>query len=245
MRIALALFASTSLIFMTGTAMAQEAIVSAPEEQTAVSSATPPTEQMPVAVPQQVSDFTVASSGQIASGRIFKEQQINLTTEPVAEIDFSVTHNKTGLYGYVWVAESLVGRPQDRERDFQFGKDTPLNPSGDVIYRAEIAYFEFEGPDEYRLRNRLTYPIGKKLTGTATFDVMRGQLDTEVLNTGISYAADRWSVSGNLAYDRAFDATGISGDLGWKPFANQPFRIILSGFTGNRDSGAIIKVKIW
>lgn len=187
-------------------------------------------------------DFTVASTGLIADGRNFNEQQFVLSDEPVLEVDITVTHVPTGIYGYAWRAQPFANVYDYHETDLQVGKNTPY---GKFTVQTELGYFEFAGKDEWRIRNSLTRPIGQGLTGSVTFDVMRGGLDTEVLKASVSRSGDRWSVSGNLSYDRAFDATGVSGELGYKPFADRSFRIIANGFAGNRGEGALVKVQLW
>lgn len=259
------IFASTAVLVMSIAASAtagetQSVIANDPAVSAPVITASPVAKQIVVAdaaaaaqvgvesheapavpAPPSGDGITVSFSANVSSGRIFQEQQFVLTRHPVTEVDFTVSFDN-GWYVDLWHAESLAGRFKDRETDLDVGKDTKL---GAYTLRLDVGYFEFAGPDEWRGRIKLSRPVSDHCGVDAYVDVMRGQLDTEVVRAGLVCTSKHWSVDMGPAYDHAFNALGVEYTVGWKLFADKPIRVFVKGFVGNRGEEAIVGMDIF
>ena len=142
--------------------------------------ATTPTPQTP-AIQAPVTpnpEWTVHSTlDPFVSGRVFQEQGITYTTHAVWLADALVCKDSIGC-GYIFAAESLTGRWQDREEDFILFRDFSL---GKTTIELNTGFLELVGKGDFRERVVLSHPLFKDCVGNVYGDIMRGGFKSDVV----------------------------------------------------------------
>ena len=190
---------------------------------------------------EPTSNVSFDASITVADGRIFQDQRLVLSHDPVTEISANLTVGDV-TFG-LWHAESLVGRRDDRETDLT--ASMPLGDVGDVSVSGQVGVYFIPGFDPvYEAKLTLSRDLGHGCGADLSAEIMRDGFVDEVLRGQVScelQISERVSVdltpSVSLSdYGGGFSFGGEAG-LSYRLTNHLGIRGFVEGFTSSIGSG--------
>lgn len=183
---------------------------------------------------------SLSVSTSIESGRIFQDQAFNLTDRPVGVVDFTFTHEPTGVFIDFWAANN--GHSEDREEDVIVGITR-----GPVTL--QVGWYELPGPEVWDFKLAVSVPLTDRVTFSGYAEVMRGGFVDEIVHGDLTYAGsfgNRWNydLSAGMSYATSTATTSVTYEAGVSyGFENgATVRAFVKGYTASIDTATIVGV---
>lgn len=203
-----------------------------------------PAGHQPEAAPvSEASGNAVALEGSVtvADGRIFQDQRLDFSSDPVTELSVNATYRGWTLG--IWHAESLIGKKSDRETDFTLSR-TILEASGFSV-SGQIGVYIIPGLDPvYEAKVTVAHRVGARCEAALSAEIMRDGFVDEVLRGQLSCSrevAPRLTIDATPSISLSNFGGGVSfgGEAGisYQLSDDLALRAFYQGYTSGIGSG--------